>query len=110
LVIVFGTWDLLLESVKLAISAVPSNINIEAVDNYLRNLPGVIQTRDLHIWGMSTTETALTVHLVMPAGYPGDPFLNDVTSYLSHEFDIAHVTIQVQQGAIKSVCDSIAVG
>lgn len=102
LVIVLSTWDLLRESVQLSLSAVPSHIDVGAVEAFLRQLSGVTQTRDLHIWGMSTTESALTVHLVMPEGYPGDDFINEVTATLAHDFKIAHVTIQVQQGSISS--------
>lgn len=73
-VIVVGTWQLLQESVNLVTDAVPAGIEPLAVRTYLTELPGVAGVHDLHIWGMSTTETALTAHLVMTAGHPGDAF------------------------------------
>lgn len=106
-VIVLGTWGLLRDSMQLALSAVPPHIDIKGVETYLRHLPGVSQTLDLHIWGMSTTESAMTVHLVMPEGYPGDDFLNEVTGRITHDFKIAHVTIQVQQGYVPTPCPSV---
>jgi len=104
LIIIVSTWGLLRESIELALSAVPSHIDIKSVDEYLRNILGVTQVRDLHIWGMSTTESALTVHLVMPDGYPGDSFIQEVTERLTHKFKIAHVTIQIQQGSVIKAC------
>ena len=75
IVVVVGTWQLLRDSVNLALDAVPEGIEPRAVQTYLTERPGVSQVHDLHIWAMSTTETALTVHLVIPEGYPGDAFL-----------------------------------
>ena len=72
--IVWGTWGLLRESVKLSLSAVPENIDRAQVETYLRALPGVTEVHDLHIWPMSTTETALTAHLVRPGGHSTTPF------------------------------------
>ncbi|NEV80529.1 cation transporter, partial [Rhodopseudomonas sp. BR0C11] len=80
-VIVWGTWGLLRDSTALSLAAVPRGIDPAAVRAFLSKLPGVTQVHDLHIWGMSTTEVALTCHLVMPGGSPGDPFLVD----LAHE-------------------------
>jgi cobalt-zinc-cadmium efflux system protein len=71
-VILYGTWGLLRESVQLALNAVPPHIDAAAVAEHLRHLTGVSEIHDLHIWAMSTTESALTVHLVMPGGHPGD--------------------------------------
>ena len=70
-VIIAGTWGLMRESIGLALNAVPAAVNAAAVEKYLRQLPGVADVHDLHIWGLSTTESALTVHLAMPAGHPG---------------------------------------
>lgn len=74
-VVVVVTWQLLKDSVKLALDAVPEGVEPLAVRTYLSEHSGVNQVHDLHIWGMSTTETALVAHLVRPAGYPGDTFL-----------------------------------
>jgi len=103
-VIVLGTWDLLKDSVNLALDAVPENIEPKAVRTYLSELPGVTQVYDLHIWGMSTTETALTAHLVIPAGHPGDAFLAEVVSFLHDNFGIEHATLQVETGSFGNLC------
>jgi cobalt-zinc-cadmium efflux system protein len=102
-VIGWGTWGLLKDSVKMGLLAVPDNIDEEEVRGYLSGLPGVGAVHDLHIWPMSTTETALTAHLVMPAGQPGDAFLHDLAHELEHRFRIGHATVQVETGA--GACD-----
>jgi cobalt-zinc-cadmium efflux system protein len=94
-VIVWGTWGLLRDSTAMSLDAVPSNIDPVAVREYLETQPGVTQVCDLHIWPMSTTEVALTCHLVMPAGYPGDAFLLQATHHLDEKFNIHHTTIQI---------------
>ena len=96
-VIAWGTWGLAKDSIKLGLHAVPENIDQAAVHNHLSGLEGVETLHDLHIWPMSTTETALTAHLVMPAGHPGDIFLANLRDSLSREFGIGHVTIQIEQ-------------
>jgi cobalt-zinc-cadmium efflux system protein len=103
-VIVFGTWGLLRESMHLALNAVPPHIDLAAVAAYLRELPGVTGIHDLHIWGMSTTESALTVHLVMPAGYPGDQVIDGITQTLGERFSVHHCTLQVEQGTTEHAC------
>ena len=103
-IIVIGTWDLLRDSVQLALSAVPSHINMTAIEIYLRQCPGVEDIHDLHIWGMSTTESALTVHLVMPKGYPGDAFMDDIMLKLKKIYSIQHCTLQVEQGTTSHAC------
>ena len=95
-IIGFGTWGLLKDSTKMALHAVPDGIDEAAVRGYLEGLPGVSAVHDLHIWPMSTTETAFTAHLVMPAGHPGDGFLHRVADELHHRFGIGHATIQVE--------------
>ena len=95
-VILIGTWRLLRESVAMSLDAVPADIEPERVSGALAALPGVTLVHDLHIWVMSTTEVALTCHLTMPSGYPGDAFLHDAAHMLEHDFDIHHVTIQVE--------------
>jgi len=95
-VIVYGTWDLLKDSVSMVLAAVPPGIRLEEVRSFLSGLPGVASLHDLHIWAMSTTETALTCHLVMPGGHPGDGFTANVCSELSHRFGIQHTTVQIE--------------
>ena len=103
-VILVGTWGLLRESVHLALDAVPPHIDVAAVASYLERLPGVAGLHDLHIWGMSTTESALTVHLVMPGGYPDDNVIDSITQTLAERFSIHHSTLQVEQGTTQHAC------
>ena len=95
-VIDWGTWGLLREAVDHSLDAVPANIDPTEVAKFLADLPGVASVHDLHVWAMSTTETALTCHLVMPGGHPGDAFLQKVCDQLHHKFEIAHPTIQIE--------------
>ncbi|MGI4768790.1 MAG: cation diffusion facilitator family transporter, partial [Janthinobacterium lividum] len=95
-VIVYGTWSLLRDSSTMAMGAVPPSIEPEAVRRYLVERPGVAALHDLHIWPISTTETALTVHLVMPGGHPGDVALMACCSGLRSKFGIGHATLQVE--------------
>ena len=98
-VIAIGTWRLLRESIRLALHAVPESVDLEKVENYLASLPNVTAVHDLHIWPMSTTQTALTAHLEMPNGSGGDEFLHNVCQHLHDEFQIEHSTIQIEQNA-----------
>ena len=98
MVIVIATWGLLRDSTRLALHGVPEGIDTDAVRAYLSALPDVVAVHDLHIWAMSTTETALTAHLVMPNGYPGDRLLNQIGNELSTRFQIEHPTLQVEMG------------
>ncbi|MEE8627282.1 MULTISPECIES: cation diffusion facilitator family transporter [Methylobacterium] len=95
-VIVAGTWGLLRDSVVLSLDAVPPGIDPADVRRCLAERPGVTEVHDLHVWPMSTTDTALTAHLVMPEGHPGNAFLNDCAATLRGRFGIAHVTLQVE--------------
>ena len=104
LVILFGTWGLLRESVQLALHAVPAGVDAEAVRRHLAGLPGVAQVHDLHIWGMSTTEVALTVHLVMPDGHPGDDFLAGLCDEIHRRFGIGHSTVQLETATGSAPC------
>lgn len=104
IVIVIGTWSLLRDALQLALSAVPVQVNAPAIDTYLRQLAGVSDIHDLHIWGLSTTETALTVHLVMPGGYPGDEFMDDIACTLEQRYFIHHCTLQIEQGTTNHSC------
>jgi cobalt-zinc-cadmium efflux system protein len=107
-VIIWGTWDLLRESTNLALQAVPKNIEPEKVERYLEQLPGVSKVHDLHIWAMSTTETALTVHLVKPDGTIDDELLARVCDDLHERFQIGHVTIQLECGSVNHPCKQAA--
>ena len=98
-IIAIGTWGLLRDSARLALQAVPPNIDANKVKEYLAALPKVVGVHDLHIWPMSTTETALTAHLEMPDGDRGDEFLHDICQHLHDHFKIEHCTIQIEQNA-----------
>jgi cobalt-zinc-cadmium efflux system protein len=95
-VIVWGTWGLLRESFELSMQAVPKGIALAEVRTYLEGLPGISGVHHLHVWAMSTTENALTVHLVFPSGHPGDAFLSNVSDELGAKFRIHHPTIQIE--------------
>lgn len=97
-VIAFGTWGLLRDSVNLAMDAVPEGIDPHAVEQYLCALPGVTEVHDLHIWGMSTTEVCLTAHLVRPEISDEDVLLLGAYKDLHDKFGIEHPTIQIERG------------
>jgi cobalt-zinc-cadmium efflux system protein len=103
-IIVYGTWDLMREAIGLALDAVPAGIDGAAVRAHLAASPGVAAVHDLHIWGMSTTETALTCHLVMPGGHPGDAALGQLARELETHFGIHHATIQIELGDSDEAC------
>jgi len=95
-VIVWGTWDLLRQSLRLSLQGVPSGISVPTVRRMLSGLPGVARVHHLHIWAISTTQTALTAHLVMPDGHPGDRFLASAQHELKKRFGIGHATLQIE--------------
>lgn len=103
-VIVWGTWELLRESVNLALQAVPENIEPEEVERLLMQLPGIEKVHDLHIWAMSTTEIALTAHLVKPDGQLDDPLLERIQHELHDRFGIDHMTVQLECGDADHSC------
>ena len=102
-VIVYGTWSLLRDSARLAMGGVPPGIEPGAVRRYLAERPGVSALHDLHIWPISTTDTALTAHLVMPGGHPGDAALMACCAGLRERFGIGHATLQIEVDA-GTVC------
>lgn len=93
--IVWSTWGLFRSAVRLALQAVPANIDIEAVQAYLRGLPGVDHIHDLHVWPISTSETALTCHFVVHGGFDSNE-LSKISDELNHRFTIGHATIQLE--------------
>lgn len=99
IVIAVGTWGMLRDSVNMSLHAAPLGLEPARVGQFLRKQNGVKEVHDLHVWPLSTTETALTVHLLMPAGYPGDQFSVDVAARLKELFDIDHATIQIETDA-----------
>lgn len=103
-VILISTAELLLESINLALDAVPKGIDPATVREFLAQLPGIADVHDLHIWGMSTTEAALTVHLVKPDGLIDDRFLLGIEETLHERFGIMHATIQLEQGDTEHAC------
>jgi cobalt-zinc-cadmium efflux system protein len=105
--IFWQTWGLLRETLELALNAVPRGIDVDAVADALAALPGVAGVHHLHIWAMSTTETVLTGHLVIPDGHPGDRFLADAQAMLRARFAIGHATLQLElSGADAGNCAS----
>ena len=104
-VIVAGTWSLLRDAVNLSLDAVPPGIDHGKVTAFLRSLPGVAEVHDLHIWGMSTTETALTAHLVRPGAAIDDTLLHEASEQLKDRFGIGHATFQVEDGSRAHPCN-----
>ena len=98
-VIVWSTWGLLRDSLTLSLAAVPPGIDPAAVRSHLEGLPGVAALHDLHVWAMSTTETCLTAHLLMPGGRPDDAFLMRAAAGIKERFGIGHTTLQVETSA-----------
>ncbi len=106
--ITWSTWGLAKDSLDLALDAVPSGIDPEAVTSVLRGLDGVVEVHDLHIWGMSTTDVALTAHLVRPCPGGEDALLAVAAEQLRTRFGISHATIQLEQGLAKHPCELAA--
>ncbi|MFW5878163.1 MAG: cation diffusion facilitator family transporter [bacterium] len=104
-VILIGTWRLFTDSIDLALDAVPRDINIEEVRDYLLSKPDVEDIHDLHIWAMSTTSVALTAHLVMPDTEKDDKFIYDLQVELKEKFSIGHTTFQVENKRIEEDCE-----
>ncbi|KEO88026.1 cobalt transporter [Erythrobacter sp. JL475] len=102
--IAWGTWGLAKDSIRLGLLAVPARIDVAEVRAHLAGLEGVSAVHDLHIWPMSTTETALTAHLVMPDGPASDEFLHAIAHDLEDRFGIGHATIQVERGNWPHAC------
>ena len=98
-VILWSTWDLLRQSLVLSLHGVPSGIDLAEVRRVLEALPGVARVRHLHVWAVSTTETALTCRLIMPQGHPDDRFLRDAEAAMRQRFKIGHATFQVETDA-----------
>ena len=105
LVIVWGTWSLLTESTLLAIDGVPNKVQPAGVRTYLEQTQGVLAIHDLHIWGLSTTEVALTVHLVVDSFEKTDQILAQICTDLKSQFQIDHPTIQFESSTSSQLCD-----
>jgi len=105
LVITIGTWGLLRDSFHLSMDAVPKGISLKEVGDYLKGINGVKEVHDLHIWAMSTTETALTAHLVIPGETKDDFFLKKICGDLHSKFGIEHSTIQIEKSAQSANCE-----
>ena len=97
-VIGWSAFGLFKSAFHLSLDGIPEGVNLSAIGAWLRALPGVTDLHDLHIWALSTTSTALTVHLVMPSGCPSDAFLEQTAHELETRFGVAHVTVQVERG------------
>jgi cobalt-zinc-cadmium efflux system protein len=104
LLIVMGTWGLLKESFGMSLQAVPKSIEVSAVKAYLAGVQGVTEVHDLHIWPISTTEIACTVHLITPGGHPGDACMKEIAHHLDDSFNISHTTIQIEIGDSGNAC------
>jgi cobalt-zinc-cadmium efflux system protein len=103
-VIVVSTWGLFRQSLHLLFDGVPDHVDLGAVQALLESLPGVARVHDLHVWAMGTADVALTAHLVMPDGAPGDEFLRSAALQLEARFRIAHSTLQVVREPFMPAC------
>ncbi len=103
-VILVGTWNLLHESINLSVDAVPQDINISGIKDYLTKIEGVSEIHDLHVWALSTTQTALTAHLVITKNLIDNEFLKEIQQHLHDNFDIEHATIQVEKENTENNC------
>lgn len=103
-VILVGTWQLLKDSINLSVDAVPPGTDFSGIKNYLNALPGVTELHDLHVWALSTTETALTVHLVISHKTIDNRFLVEIQQTLHDQYDIEHATIQLENGTTENDC------
>ena len=103
--IVWGTWSILRGSLNLALDGVPEDVDLNEVQSYLASLPGVLEVHDLHVWALSTTETALTAHLLRPDGHNEDELLREATQNLCERFGICHITLQWERGD-ADVCEA----
>lgn len=103
-VIFLATWQLLRDSFDLAMQSVPKHICLGDVEDYLTTLPGVHAVHDLHVWAISTTETALTAHLVKPSIESDDAMLKQIAHDLEHDFRINHTTIQIERDLSQTHC------
>lgn len=104
LVVLIGTWNLLKDSLNLSIDAVPKAINMSELREYLSGLDNVSQIHDLHVWALSTRQNALSVHLVRTQENLDNTFLHEIQEYLHHNFNIGHVTIQVETSDSTNAC------
>lgn len=95
IVIVWGTWGLLIQASHMALSGVPDDVDPDAIKSTLLGLPGVREVCDLHVWSLSTQEKAMSCHLVMPAGHPGDAFLVEAARIMKARYKIGHPTFQI---------------
>ena len=103
-VIVAGTWGLGRDAMRLAMAAVPPGVDKPRIEKYLADLPGVTDVHDLHVWALSTTENAMTAHIVMPAGHPGDVFVDGIVGTLRRDYAMHHATLQVEMGTTEHHC------
>lgn len=104
-IILLGTWGLLRDSVRLILDAVPHYIDHHAIQTYLEKIPGVKTVHDLHIWGLSTKEIALTAHLVMPEEKLSDADFKNINETLKKQYKVDHVTLQVETGSLEHLCE-----
>jgi cobalt-zinc-cadmium efflux system protein len=105
IVIVYGTWDLLRESLRLTLNGVPRGVDIQKIQQFLLAQTGITEVHDLHVWAISTTENALTVHLVVPGGLPDDHLYDRIRKELGLNYNIKHSTIQVERNKDEFLCE-----
>mgnify|MGYP000026177093 CR=1 FL=1 len=108
IVIIVGTWSLLRDSINMLMDAVPTHLDLAEVQGCLEDTDGVVEAHDLHIWAMSTSETALTAHLRLDKGADGGKVLSSVRETILSRFDISHSTIQTEPHGLEAPCAQAA--
>lgn len=109
-VVLISTWQLLRDSALLSLHAVPAHLDSAPIAAFLTGQPGVSGVHDLHVWALSTTDVALTAHLVMPQGHPGDAWLDALAHALTAAYGIRHATFQVETGVQGHACTLVEGG
>jgi cobalt-zinc-cadmium efflux system protein len=107
--IIIGTWKLLTDSIKLALHAVPEGVDYAKVKTYLSSLKNVKEVHDLHIWAMSTSDFALSAHILMGC-QPDNNFIKKIEHHIEHHFNIGHTTIQIEVGDSADRCNLVKDG
>lgn len=104
IIILWGTWGLFTEATKLSLDAVPQSIDLEKIRKYIQSISQINEIHDLHVWALSTTENALTIHIIVEKKENEDSLIKKINHHLKSEFNITHTTIQIEEIKCESGC------